>query len=114
MPYPDLTGWRDKLIALRAELRSVAETGDDAASTVELDQTRVGRLSRMDALRAQEMSVEVRRRRELQLTRISAALRRVEDGTFGYCLDCEDEIDARRLAFDPTVTRCVACASRAE
>ena len=43
---------REALLKLRAEIEQVGETGAAAAGTVELDQTRVGRLSRMDALQA--------------------------------------------------------------
>ena len=111
MPDLDIEGFRKQLIDLRDELQSVAATGDQAASTVELDQTRVGRLSRMDAMRAQAMSVEARRRRELNLKRIAAALRRIETGNYGYCHECEELIDPRRLTVDPAATHCVACAS---
>ena len=106
----DLDDYRRRLIALRDELESIAEAGNEAASTVELDQTRVGRLSRMDAMRAQAMSVEARRRRESNLRRIAAALRRIDNADFGYCAGCDEPIDPRRLAIDPAATHCVACA----
>ena len=106
----DLDDFRRRLIALRDELESIAEAGNEAASTVELDQTRIGRLSRMDAMRAQAMSVEARRRRELNLRRIAAALRRIDNADFGYCAGCDEPIDPRRLAIDPAATHCVACA----
>ncbi len=57
-------------------LQDVAQTGDDAAKTVELDQSRTGRLSRMDALQAQAMSVDAQRRRRQELQLIVAALQR--------------------------------------
>ena len=44
---------RDKLLKLRDELEEIAATGDEFAAVVELDQSKVGRLSRMDALQAQ-------------------------------------------------------------
>lgn len=99
------------LVARREELESIAAAGDEAAATVELDQTRVGRLSRMDALRAQAMSVEARRRRESNLRRIAAALRRIDTGDFGFCAGCGESIDPRRLAVDPAATHCVGCAN---
>ena len=51
----DLGKIRERLIELRAELESVAATGDDSASVVELDQSKVGRLSRMDELHNQSI-----------------------------------------------------------
>ncbi len=106
--------FRRKLIELRDELTEVGPTGDEAAQPVELDQSRVGRLSRMDALRAQSMSIEVKRRREAKLRGVGAALRRIEQEEFGVCSGCEEQIDPRRLEFDPTLELCIDCASRNE
>ncbi|MBT8137589.1 MAG: TraR/DksA C4-type zinc finger protein [Gammaproteobacteria bacterium] len=107
----DLEKCRQQLLALQAELRDVAETGDAATATVELDQTRVGRLSRMDAMQAQAMSLEARRRREDTLRRVAAALRRLDGGDYGYCAGCDEPVDPRRLEFDPAATHCISCAT---
>ena len=106
----DLEHFRAKLNELRTELEAVQAAGAEAAETVELDQARVGRLSRMDALQAQSMSIEAQRRRELKLKAIDGALARMERGEFGLCFECGDAIDPRRLEFDPTTTRCIHCA----
>lgn len=105
---------REKLLVLRTELESVAETGDDASDIVELDQARVGRLSRMDAMQAQAMSQASERRREVMLRSIAAALERIDSDDYGYCRNCEEMIDRRRLEFDPTVVLCIDCATKAE
>ncbi len=97
-----------------AEINELSETGDSAAQPVELDQTRVGRLSRMDAMQAQAMSVETKRRREIELVRISAALKRVEAGTYGECLQCGEMIPVARLEFNPSTPLCIQCAERKE
>ncbi len=83
-------------------------------ATVELDQARVGRLSRMDALQAQAMSQEVRRRRERELLAVAAALTRLERGEFGHCLECDEIIGDGRLRHNPAVSLCIRCASAAE
>jgi DnaK suppressor protein len=62
---------RAALIARRQELLRLAESSAEARQPVELDQTRVGRLSRMDALQSQAMSVETDRRRKVELQRIA-------------------------------------------
>ena len=74
------------LLQRREALQSAVQGGNDAASPVELDQTRVGRLSRMDALQGQAMSQETQRRREQELRRIAQALQRIEQGEFGTLL----------------------------
>ncbi len=101
---------RDHLQAIRQELEALMAGSSEARSTVELDQTAVGRLSRMDALQGQQMALATDRRRALELKRIDSALKRLEDGDYGYCVRCEEPITAKRLAFDPAVTLCVACA----
>ena len=106
--------WRDKLLALQAELLSISETGDESAAVVELDQTKVGRLSRMDAMQAQAMAMASSNRRQVMLTKITAALKRIDDGEYGNCRECEEPINPKRLEFDPTAIYCIECANKEE
>lgn len=103
-----------RLLEEQERLRGLEETGREAARPVELDQTRVGRLSRMDALQGQAMSVEAGRRREIQLRNISAALQRMHDGDYGYCVECGEAIAVARLELDPAVSLCIDCATESE
>ena len=98
----------------RDEINEIIETGDTAAQPVELDQTRVGRLSRMDAMQAQAMSLEAKRRRDMELVRIKSALQRIEEGTYGECLECFEQVSLARLENNPSVTLCIRCAERRE
>ncbi|MDE0417407.1 MAG: TraR/DksA C4-type zinc finger protein [bacterium] len=97
----------------------LARIDDDQAATanerapVMLDQSRVGRLSRMDALQVQAMAKEQERRRRAERQRIKAALERLSDGTWGLCTECGETIAGARLDFDPTVTLCIRCAREA-
>lgn len=106
--------WRRRLLALRVELEGLADTGDEASAVVELDQAKVGRLSRMDAMQAQAMAQASSERREQMLRRIDTALKRLDDDEFGYCQECGEDINPNRLEFDPTVLLCIDCASKAE
>jgi DnaK suppressor protein len=106
----DVSAFRDRLVARRRELQELAESSADSRKPVELDQTRVGRLSRMDALQSQAMSLEAERRRKLELQRIEASLKRIEEGEYGYCVSCGEQIPLRRLELDPTLPTCVDCA----
>ena len=105
---------QQQLLTLRDELTDQRETGREAEKTVELDQTSVGRLSRMDAMQGQAMSKESGRRRDASLQKIAAALGRIDKGEYGYCLVCEEDIAVQRLAFDPTATLCIDCARKSE
>ena len=102
--------YKKLLIERREQLLDIFETASQAAGTVELDQSRVGRLSRMDALQQQAMAQATGLRRSAELRRIAAALNRIEDNDFGYCLNCGEEIAPGRLAFDPSITLCIDCA----
>lgn len=106
--------YRKKLLALKRELAEERREGDEATGVVELDQSRVGRLSRMDALQSQAMSVAAQERRREHEQRVDAALQRIDNDDFGYCLDCGEEIAEERLAFDPSAPLCIACANRRE
>ncbi len=112
---PDLASeMRARLLALREELKTATVISDEASQVVELDQARVGRLSRMDAMQAQQMAQASGRRRELMLRRITAALARIDSGDYGVCESCDESINPKRLEFDPTAVLCIQCASKAE
>ena len=85
--------------------------GRGAQSTVELDQQAVGRLSRQDALLSKSMAKATQARRDGMRRALQAALGRIDEGEFGYCDDCGEDIAVKRLELDPTVTRCISCAS---
>lgn len=110
----DLDHFKIILNEKRDEINKLIETGNNAAKPVELDQTRVGRLSRMDAMQAQAMSLEAKRRRELELSAIKSALKRIEDESYGECLQCFEMIAVARLEHNPSATLCIQCAERNE
>jgi DnaK suppressor protein len=99
------------LEAHRMELLERVELTEDDRKPVELDQSQVGRLSRIDAMQVQEMALEQERRREIELKKIGAALHRIEEGEYGFCTHCGEDISPKRLEFDPAVPLCVDCAA---
>jgi DnaK suppressor protein len=105
---------KKSLLEMKRSLLQAQETGDQAEETVELDQARIGRLSRMDAMQSQAMSKETGRRRRTKLLQIEAALQRIEDGDYGHCLECGENIAPARLAVDPSALLCIQCASAQE
>ena len=107
----DETAVRERLQQMLAALDQRDGSDADGRATVELDQTRVGRLSRMDALQGQAMAQETARRRQQERQRIVAALRRLDNGEYGACVRCGEEIAGRRLQNDPAVPTCIGCAA---
>lgn len=110
----NLKKYQKRLLTLKKELEGALATGAAAAETVELDQTRMGRLSRMDAMQQQEMSKASNQRRQLKLQQITAALNRIENNDYGYCHECEEDINPKRLEHSPTTKFCIECASAKE
>ena len=102
---------RNRLNRRRRELEGLSDLSRESRDTVTLDQQSVGRLSRMDAMQQQAMNQATERTRQRDLMRIQAAIVRLDDGEYGYCIDCGEEIPDKRLEIDPMAERCVKCAS---
>lgn len=104
-----LKSFKIRLLAMRDELDALSKMSADSRKPVELDQSSVGRLSRMDALQGQAMQLETERRRDIERQRINAALERLETGDYGYCTVCEEDIAIKRLEHDPSAPNCIDC-----
>ena len=104
---------QEALLALLEELSAMLASSEEGAAPVDLEAP-IGRLSRMDALQNQAMALESERRRAVEIQRIDAALQRIEDGEFGYCAVCGDNIEPKRLSHDPKVPNCIACTRACE
>ncbi len=93
-----------------AELRRLSESSREARETVMLDQTSVGRLSRMDAMQQKAMADAEEARRQAGIARLENALKLLEEGEYGWCASCGEPIAPARLEIDPAATLCVKCA----
>lgn len=96
------------------ERRKEIAQGQKPSSPVELDQSRMGRLTRMDAMQQQAMTQAAFRLVEMERGRIRTALDRLASGDYGYCIQCDQEIAQGRLHADPSVLICIECARAAE
>ena len=103
-----------RLESMREQLSRDSQLTKNERKPVSLDQSMVGRLSRVDALQNQAMALEAERRRNTEIKRIEAALMRIKDGQFGFCAICGENIEQKRLFHDPTATSCIVCARDAE
>lgn len=69
----------------------------------------------LDLASAQESNAMALRMRERNLERqraVRAAIRRVDQGTYGECVRCGEDIEPERLKFDATLACCASCAQR--
>lgn len=105
----DLTYFRNRISLDLIKLNQAIEESRQASSTVELDQSSVGRLSRMDAMQQQAMAQSMMERLQLQKRKLEAALARVDSGDFGLCCACGDDLERQRLHADPCILFCLPC-----
>tara|TARA_B100000315_G_scaffold235541_1_gene250558 strand:- start:306 stop:662 length:357 start_codon:yes stop_codon:yes gene_type:complete len=113
-PKVDKKALKKRLKKMRKDVVELSLTTEEARQPVELDQSMVGRLSRMDALQYQAMQLETERRRTMEIQRIDSALQRVDEGEYGYCVSCGIAIETKRLENDPMTPTCIDCAQLSE
>jgi len=100
---------REELLRTLNKLeRSMKATGE-AARPRDLEQDTVGRLSRIDALQNQGLTKNLAQREQAQLEKVVAALRRMEEGTYGTCTCCGGAIPVERLLVFPETLACASC-----
>lgn len=114
MDSKQLSHLEARLREMRDAITGLDTIRRDGSAVVELDQSRTGRLSRMDALQMQAMASAGRERAATELRRIDAALARIRAGNFGACVECGEPIAAARLNAQPAVALCLACAESRE
>jgi DnaK suppressor protein len=81
----------------------------ESARTVTLDQSSVGRLSRMDAMQQQAMAQAALQRLQIQRRRLEAARDRIAQGRYGLCCECGGPVGTERLQSDPAALFCMDC-----
>jgi DnaK suppressor protein len=93
---------RDLLNDLRDRKRDARDV-----SMKELDVRDDGEISEADT--QEEIEFALLEMKADMLSRITTALHRLADGTYGQCLDCGDDIAAQRLKALPFALRCKSC-----
>ena len=110
----DLEYFKKRLNERLEAINETQERQKNETAPVELDQGRVGRLTRMDAMQQQAMAHATARLADLERQRIQSALGRMQSGDYGYCIICDEEIAEGRLQFDPSILTCIVCAKEAD
>jgi len=109
MTPEELSEFEELLLNAQADIMGVADILEHSSGVVDLDQSKVGRLSRMDAMQAQNMAMASQQRNEEYLEAISSALARIDEGSYGLCFGCDQAIPLARLRIAPESEYCVAC-----
>lgn len=97
------------LLETRVKLEQQLQDGAAATDAVVLDQTTVGRVSRVDAMQQQSMAVSTRANAQASLRKVIAALRRIDEKDYGYCSNCDELIEFKRLRVQPQASHCLNC-----
>ena len=102
-------GIKEVLERKESELVQVLRNRDGIAIEKSADQ--------MDEIQyASERDLAIRNvdRESVLLRGVKAALRRIDDGSFGTCVECELAISPKRLAAVPWASRCIQCQEAAD
>ncbi len=102
------------------KFKKILETKQDELERIVRNRDAIAIEKSADALdevqHASERELAIRNLdRESNLLRnVRSALRRIEDGSFGTCLHCEEEISPKRLAAVPWAPYCIQCQEQAD
>lgn len=105
---------KNTLLAHQKELSEQLKLSAQAAAIVTLDQTAVGRVSRIDALQQQSMAISTRSKVKLTLHKVAIALQALTSEHYGYCKQCGENIPFKRLEIQPEAQLCLACQSKTD
>ena len=104
MTNSELSKYRNILEAKREELAQQVRNRDGIAIEKSPDA-----LDEVQHATERELAIRTLDRDSNLLRSVRAALRRNDDGSFGVCLHCEEEISAKRLAAVPWTPFCIQC-----
>lgn len=102
---------RASLLAQLASLRGGTIGRAEASATHFGDRPQDAR-AQQDTERELEFTLDARESAELDT--IDAALKRIENGSYGVCVDCGADIPAARLHAAPETPRCISCQEKLE
>ena len=94
---------------LQSELQEQLQLSKTATAAVTLDQTLLGRVSRMDAMQQQSVALSTKEKAQTRLRKVNIALSAIASGDYGYCARCDEGIGYGRLKAQPEARLCIAC-----
>jgi len=112
MEAKDIQFFRDMLNAMLEDILQKGQaTIDDMTETVEVYADPADRAT---AESDRAFTLRLRDRERKLIKKITQALQRIEDGEFGVCVECGDDIGIARLKARPMTTLCINCKSKQE
>jgi DnaK suppressor protein len=109
MTNKDLNTFKQILVEKQAELSALLRSRDD----IRIEQA-PDALDAVQNATMRELAIRNLDRDSAQMRQVRAALHRIQDGSFGSCLNCEDEISPKRLKAVPWAAYCLSCQEMAD
>ena len=109
MTRNELKRFQGILMARHADLEEGVRNREALAIDTSHDE-----LDRVQQAAEREMAIDNLERQSDRLHEVESALRRIDAGTFGTCLDCEENISLKRLAAVPWTGLCIVCQQTAD
>jgi DnaK suppressor protein len=109
MTQTELKKFKNTLTARQSELEGLIRNREAAAIETSADA-----LDQIQHAVERELALATLARESAFLRDTRAALRRLDRGIFGICLDCEEDISLKRLNAVPWAARCLACQESAD
>src|SRR5271154_568386 len=104
MTKSELNKFRNILEAKQAELEQLVRNRDGIAIEKSPDA-----LDEVQHAAERELAIRNLDRESNLLRNVRGALRRIDDGSFGVCLHCEEDISPKRLSAVPWTPYCIKC-----
>lgn len=113
----DIAALKSRLLARQAELSKLINdyiADHEGRQTVDsfIEVADIGEKSVNDFLKDMDVALITQEVKEVKA--INSALRRIEHGDYGVCVDCGVEIYAERLNANPVAERCIDCQTKYE
>lgn len=108
MDDKQLVKFKEKLIAWKHEL--LREVGVTIGENLTQDGHRQGDFGDLANIETdQNFLLRIRDRERKLIIKINKCIKQIEDGTYGICETCGDEIDFKRLEARPVASMCINC-----
>jgi DnaK suppressor protein len=92
-----INGQAKTISSMSSDNERIVDTNDQASVEVE-----------------KNFEFRIRDRERRLIVKMRDAIQRIDDGTFGTCSDCGEEISEKRLMARPVTTQCLACKTKEE
>lgn len=107
--YTEPNGFQGILERREAELVHVLRSRDHISIERSADQ-----IDEVQLASERDLVIRILDREAVLLRQVTGALRRIHDGAFGTCIDCERAISPKRLTVVPWAPRCIQCQEAAD